>query len=204
MALMKISIEFPRMPEKLVITPVLSDEEFEELCETNSVVALERTKEGEIIVNPLVGFATACANSEITYQLTSWCKKHGRGEAFGSKLGIFLPDGSSMNPDAGYITQEQRNSLTNQDFVQFLHFAPDFIIELLPNRSSLRKSQVKMENWMRNGVQLGWLVDPHSRSVHIYEAGKEPRIESGTEVIGSGPIEGFMLNLREVWSEYEI
>lgn len=35
MALMKISIEFPKMPERLVIPPVVKDEEFEELCEAH-------------------------------------------------------------------------------------------------------------------------------------------------------------------------
>lgn len=56
---------------------------------------------------------------------------------------------------------------------------------------------------MANGVQLAWLIDPEARQVHVYAQGAAPRIESGLAVAGSGPIEGFVLDLQEVWRCYE-
>ena len=61
----------------------------------------------------------------------------------------------------------------------------------------------KMEAWIANGVELGWLVDPYAKVVHIYEPDAAPRIETGSRAAGSGPVKGFVLDLEEVWRCYE-
>lgn len=60
-----------------------------------------------------------------------------------------------------------------------------------------------MASWIAKGVELGWLVDPYARQVHVYMPGAPPRIESGDRIAGSGPVESFILDLNEVWSCYE-
>jgi len=60
-----------------------------------------------------------------------------------------------------------------------------------------------METWIANGVQLGWLIDPDAKQVHVYTQGSGPRVEPGPAIAGSGPIEGFVLDLEEVWRCYE-
>jgi len=59
------------------------------------------------------------------------------------------------------------------------------------------------ENWLPNGTLLGWLVMPKTRQVIIYEPGKACCVESGLEVHGSGPVEGFVLDLRLGWDCYQ-
>lgn len=61
-----------------------------------------------------------------------------------------------------------------------------------------------MEDWIANGVQLGWLIDPDARQVQVYSPGALPVANSGPQVAGSGPIAGFVLDLEEVWRCYEI
>jgi Uma2 family endonuclease len=165
---------------------------------------LERTKEGTIIVNPPAGEMTSDGNSEINHQLRGWWKQHRRGRVVDSSAGFFLPDGSSLNPDAAYITQEQLKGLTEDDLRHFPHLAPAFVLELLSDSDSLNKAKDKMCSWIANGALLGWLVDPYSRTVHIYEAGKGPRLETGDRVVGTGPGAGFEMDLNEVWSCYEV
>ncbi|WP_130425396.1 Uma2 family endonuclease [Edaphobacter modestus] len=201
---MSTGLEIPKMPSTLVIKPVLSDDDFEQLCATNADVALERTKEGEIVVNAPAGFRTDDANSEIIAQLRVWWKTHRRGRVCGSSAGFFLPDRSSKSPDAAYITDEQSGGLTNEELDHFLHLAPAFVVELRSKSDALSKALSKMELWLANGVQLGWLVDPYTRAVYIYEAGKDPRKETGEQIAGSGPVEGFVLDLNEVWSSYRV
>ncbi len=60
-----------------------------------------------------------------------------------------------------------------------------------------------MKNWTTNGVQLGWLLDLEASQVHVYEQDSPPRIEYGLTVAGSGSIEGFVLDLEEVWCCFE-
>jgi len=57
-----------------------------------------------------------------------------------------------------------------------------------------------MQEYMENGAQLGWLIDPIEKRVHVYRADQEPQIlENPAAVSGEGPVAGFMLDLREIW-----
>ncbi len=201
---MRTGLTLPTIPTKLVITPLLRDDEFEQLCAANSGVPLERTKEGEILANSLAGFDSSSANAEITYQLRAWWKNLSRGRVIGSSLGTFLPDGSSLNPDAAYVTEEQLTRLSPEEMKHFLPFAPAFVIELLSKTYSFEEKNDKMILWVENGASLGWLVDPPSHSVFIYEPGQKVRQVSGRLIEGTGPVTGFVLDLDEVWSSYSV
>lgn len=198
-------IEIPaETPRSILLEPPLSDDEFERLCERTDFGLLERTREGAIIVNPPAGGMTSEGNSEINQQLRAWWRSHRRGRVFDSSAGFFLPDGSVLSPDAAYATAGQLNALSREELARFPRLAPAFVIELLSISDSLAKTIGKMESWMANGVEVGWLIDPYAKAVHVYESGAAaPRIETGTSVAGSGPVAGFVLDLEEVWRCYE-
>ena len=201
---MSAFLEIPALPPRsIVLHPPLSDEEFERLCESCEFGSVERTKEGTIIVNAPAGGMTSDGNSEINRQLRNWWIQHRRGRVYDSCAGFFLPDGSSLNPDAAYVTAEQLTALTRDDLAHFLRLAPAFVIELLSLSDSPVEAAKKMEAWIANGVELGWLVDPYAKVVHIYEPDAAPRIETGSRAAGSGPVKGFVLDLEEVWRCYE-
>jgi Uma2 family endonuclease len=201
---MSTSLEIPKAPRRMVLEPLLTDLEFEELCAANSDVALERTKEGAIVVNAPAGSGSSDGNAEIVYQLRAWWKQHRRGRVYDSSAGVFLPDGSSLSPDAAYITAEQASALSAEDLDHFLRFVPAFVIELRSKTDSLAKSHEKMKTWMANGALLAWLIDPYARVVHVYEAKKEVRTESGDRIAGTGPMAGFVLDLAEVWLSFKV
>ena len=201
---MSASLAFPRIPEKITLDPVLSDEEFEELCAANGNLRLERTGEGVILVNAPAGSATSGGNSQINYQLMVWWMSHQRGRVFDSSIGVFLPDGSALGPDAAYATETQVRALRARDLDHFLPFAPAFVIELLSKTDSVKETERKMQRWIDNGVEVGWMVNPYTRTVTIYGPGVEMRIETGSKVIGAGPVEGFVLELEDVWRSYAL
>jgi Uma2 family endonuclease len=196
-------LEIPKLPSTVVLDPPLTDEEFEKLCAANDFARLERTKEGKIVVNPPAGGDTSSGNSEIGAQLRNWWKQHRKGRVFDSSGGFFLPDGSVLNPDAAYATAEQMRGLTKEDRKHFLRLTPAFVIELLSPSDSLAEAKRKMESWIANGAQLAWLIDPENRTVLVYEPNHPAFVVTGKKVTGSGPVEGFVLDLAEVWSLYE-
>jgi Uma2 family endonuclease len=197
-------LEIPApLPRGIVFSPPLSDDEFENLCESCESAALERTKEGIILVNAPAGHITGDGNSEINHQLRSWWKQHRQGKVSDSSTGFFLPDGSSLSPDVAYVTSEQLRGLTNKDRARFLRRTPAFVIELRSPSDSLANCIKKMESWMANGVHVAWLIDPYAKQVHIYEQSVPPRIDSSPQVAGTGPVEGFFLDTEEVWRCYE-
>ena len=188
----------------MVFDPPLTDEEFEEMCFSTPGAKLERTKEGTIVVNPPAGLATGDGNSEINFQLRAWWTQHRKGRVCESSTGFFLPDGSMLSADAAYIRPEKLEGLTPRQITRLQHLCPDFVIELLSPSDSFGKTQEKMERWIANGADLGWLVDPFQQKVFLYERGAEVRVEAGVSLRGSGPVEGFTLDLGEVWKCYRV
>ncbi len=79
------------------------------------------------------------------------------------------------------------------------------MIELRSNSDRLRTLRDKMGEWLANGAQLGWLIDPETRTVEIYRGGREPELLAGVEsVAGEGPVRGFVLHLAPVWTRSPI
>ena len=191
-------------PRSLVLNPPLTDAQFQELCAANDWFRYERTREGEILMHPSPGGFTSAGNAEIIGQLHAWWKTHREGWIYDSNGGFFLPDCSMLNPDASYVLPQKLKKLTKDDLTGFPYLCPDFIIELFSVSDSVPKARQKMERWMENGVTLGWLIDPYKKMVSVYEPGHEAATVSGKMVKGSGPVEGFTLDLDELWRCYEI
>jgi Uma2 family endonuclease len=165
---------------------------------------LERSKQGEIILNAPAGNFTSDGNSEIIYQLRAWWKTHRKGRVYDSNGGFFLKDGSSYSPDAAYATAEQLVGFTSKELARFPRLCPAFVIELVSRTDRRKAVQSKMLDWMANGAQLAWLVDPYKKSVTIYEPAKTPVTVTTEIVSGTGPIAGFEFNTADVWSCYEV
>lgn len=201
---MQIQLEVPSLPTRLILESPLSDEEFECLSMNNDFMQLERSKQGEIILNAPAGGYTGNGNSEIIYQLRAWWKTHRQGAVFDCNTGFFLTDTSSFSPDAAYVTPEQLSTLTSKDMERFLRLCPAFVIELLSRSDRRKAAEAKMLDWMSNGAKLAWLIDPYKKSVTIYEPGAKPRTTRAEIVSGTGPVAGFEFNTSEVWSCYEL
>ncbi|MGC2401268.1 MAG: Uma2 family endonuclease [Acidobacteriaceae bacterium] len=200
-ALLPIDAETPR---SLVINPPLTDSEFEAICLGSEWFRYERTREGEILMHPPAGGFTGRGNAEITAQLHSWWRAHRRGSVFDSSTGFFLPDRSILNPDAAFVLPHKLKGLQKDDLTGFPRLCPDFVIELISSSDSLPKAQEKMDRWLENGAALGWLIEPYQRQVYVHEPKCETRIVSGPEIRGKGPVEGFILDLEELWRCYEV
>lgn len=108
-----------------------------------------------------------------------------------------------LSPDAAYLTPGQLVGLSQAELSRFIRRAPAFIVELRSPSDRLAPAKEKMDSWTSNGVQVGWLIDPEERQVHIYEPGKPPRIQSSPTITGTGPIAGFILDATEIWRCYE-
>jgi Uma2 family endonuclease len=191
-------------PRSLVLDPPLTDAEFEALCAANDLILFERTREGEILMHSPTGALTSDGNAEIVTQLRLWWRTHRRGRVFDANGGFFLPDGSMLSPDASYVLPHRLEGLSKDELTGFPHLCPDFVVELLSISDSLSKAHQKMERWIENGVSLGWLIDPYEKKVYVYEAGAGTAAVTGNALPGRGPVEGFTLDLEEIWRCYEI
>jgi Uma2 family endonuclease len=169
----------------------------------NDGVQFERTKEGAIRMKPPAGGWTSDGNREITYQLSAWWRTHEHGRVFDSSGGFRLPDGSTLSPDASYVSQERLKKLPKGGLRSFPRVCPDFVIELLSESDTLEGLKSKMADWISNGALLAWLVEPYERQVFVYRPGQKAERVTGSKVTGEGPVNGFELDLARVWECYE-
>ena len=65
---------------------------------------------------------------------------------------------------------------------------------------TLKETQEKMQEYIDNGVKLGWLINPKMRQVEIYRLGKPVEIlASPQQLSGEEILPGFILNLAIIW-----
>lgn len=179
----------------------MTDEEFYEFCMANDHLQMERDAHGNIFIMSPVGSESGRLENEINFWLTAWNKKIGKGYTFSSSAGFNLPDGSTRAPDAAWVSAERWDALSEEEQKRFAPLAPEFIIELRSESDDLAQLQEKMtEVWMKNGVQLAWLIDPVERKAYIYRADGSQEVAQGfeRELPGEDVLPGFRFDLRHL------
>jgi Uma2 family endonuclease len=79
------------------------------------------------------------------------------------------------SPDAAWVTKKRWDALNAQDQDRFSHISPEFIVELRSPSDNLAELRNKMEQWIANGVEVGWLIDPIEHTVYVYRPGDSLR-----------------------------
>jgi Uma2 family endonuclease len=187
------------LPATLTVGP-MTDEAFAQLCSEHPDLGFELTAHGELIIMPPTYTWTGARCGEIFRQLGNWAIEDNRGVAFSSSAGWFLPNGARLSPDAAWVFNHRIEALDPEVCGRFWPLCPDFVIELRSQTDRIRVVREKMEEWLANGAQLGWLIDPEAQTVEIYRRGAEPEILAGaSSVSGEGPVKGFVLSLPRIW-----
>jgi Uma2 family endonuclease len=177
----------------------LTHEQFRELCRDNRDIRLELTAKRELIVMPPTGWESGRRNANLTIDLGLWNRQADLGIVFDSSTGFILPNGAVRSPDAAWVAKERVIAL-NPTPEGFLPLAPDFVIELRSASDHLKTVQNKMQEYIDNGVRLGFLLNPQDRVVEIYRLGKQVEVlQSPTEVLGEDVLPGFVLNLKGIF-----
>ncbi len=123
-----------------------------------------------------------------------------RGVVSDSSTGFVLPNGARHSPDAAWTLKSRVQQLDPAVRERFWHLCPDFVIELRSPTDRPRAVREKMQEWIANGAQLAWLVEPAERSVTIFRPGREPvTVTAVDSIAGEGTVDGFVVALPLVW-----
>jgi Uma2 family endonuclease len=177
----------------------LTDEQFYQLCRNNPDIRFEQTAKGELIIMPPTEGETGNRNFRLLGQLGVWVEADGTGLGFDSSTAFKLPNGATRSPDTAWVRRDRWEALTAQEKERFPPVAPDFVVELRSRTDTLEDVQQKMQEYIANGVRLGWLLNPQDHQVEIYRPGKPvevllaPATLSGEEVLP-----GFVLVLKNL------
>jgi Uma2 family endonuclease len=178
----------------------MSSREFLEFCSRNGDVRMEMTSEGNVIVMVPSGFESSCTETELVRQLANWAAIEGRGQAAGPQAGFELPNRAIRSPDASWTRLDRISCLTLEQRRGFLPLAPDFVVEVPSPSDRLKNFHAKLVEYIDNGVRLGWLIDPDTKTIWVYQPGVEPKqLDNPAEVAGDPVLPGFALNVTKLW-----
>jgi Uma2 family endonuclease len=178
----------------------MNDEEFFEFCQLNPELRIERTSGGDILVMAPTGGKTGRRNARLIAAFGIWAEKDGSGQFFDSSTEFILPNGAGRAPDLSWITNGRWLALTEKQQEQFPPLCPNFVVELRSPTDQLETLKTKMEEYVANGAELGWLIDPLERKVQIFRPGMAPEVlEDPRDVSGEPLLKGFVLDVQVLW-----
>ncbi len=178
----------------------LTDEQFYTLCQANPDVKFERNANGTLVIMSPTGGETGNRNFEIGADFAIWNRQTKLGVCFDSSTCFKLPNGAQRSPDIAWVKQERWQALTPAQREQFPPIAPDFVLELLSPSDSLPATQTKMQEYIDNGVQLGWLINRKNRTVEIYRPNQPVQtLTNPTQLSDTDILPGFTLTMATLW-----
>ncbi len=161
----------------------LSEDEFYAFCQQNREQKFERRADGTIELISLTGGESGRRNSEITTDLTIWNRQHRLGQVFDSSTGFRLPNGAVRSPDAAWVGQAVWEALSDEQRRKHLPLCPDFAVELLSETDSISDTIIKMQEYLNNGLRLGWLIDPKTETARVFRADGSVEVKSFADIL---------------------
>jgi Uma2 family endonuclease len=178
----------------------MTNDQLYEFCLLNPELRIERTAQGDLLIMPPTGGETSKRNLDLIVVVGLWAKRDGSGIAFDSSGGFILPNSALRSPDVAWIRQSRLETLTPEQKRKFIPLCPDFVIELRSPTDNLSVLQAKMQEYLDNGAQLGWLIDPEGKRVDVYRPDRLVEcLENPAEISGDPILPRFVLDLRDFW-----
>jgi Uma2 family endonuclease len=179
----------------------MSDDQLYDLCRRNKELRIERDSEGDLFIMSPEGGTSGFGNVELIVQFHLWAHEEGSGRAFGSSTGFILPNNAMRSPDVAWVRKTRLKTLAPGQLERFIPLCPDFVLELRSPSDRLKTLQDKMDEYIANGAELGWLLNPPRKEVHIYRPGAKPDILVDPKTVSGDPtLRGFVLNVPQIWA----
>lgn len=197
---MSILVNEAYLPATLTVEP-MDDTQFAAFCSEHPDLNFEMTAEGELLVLPPTFSGTGAIEFEVALQLGIWARNEGTGICCSPSAGFVLPNGARRSPDASWTRKSRIEALTPTKRKSFWPLCPDFVVEIKSATDRLKTLQAKMREYITQGAELGWLIDPAAKSVEIYRPNAAPTLlTSINSLTAEAPLNGFVLNLTPIWN----
>lgn len=155
---------------------------------------------GEIILHSPVRLRHNAAGRRLLLLLGSYVQHHDLGMVGYEKIMISLTR-NDYEPDLCFFNKTQAVQFS-PDQMRFP--APDFVVEILSQRTERNDRGVKFTDYAAHGVTEYWLVDPVAETVEQYqlqEDGYVLLVKAKTGMIESVAVAGFAIPVRAIFDE---
>ncbi|WP_414583915.1 Uma2 family endonuclease [Scytonema sp. PCC 10023] len=186
----------------------VTDEELMLMSSQNPELRFERNADGTLETMPPTGGISGNREAKATAYLLTWVESQDLGEVFSSSTGFRLPNTavrlpkalrSAQSPDAAFVAKGRLPEGWDEQEDKFINLAPDFVIEIRSKNDSLEKLKAKIEEYIANGVKLGWLIDRQNQQALVYRRDGSITQYPATAILnGEDVVVGFTLPLARL------
>jgi Uma2 family endonuclease len=142
-------------------------------------------RHGQVIVRLMVRLGTHVADRAL-------------GEVLDSSTGYRLPWGDVRSPDVSFVAAGRLPAIMPSEFGTV---APDLAVEVLSPGDSHAQIERKVEDYLRWGVRLVWVIDPRSGDATVYRSGASPlHLTLDGRLEGADVVPGFSCPLSDLLS----
>ncbi|MEA5623434.1 Uma2 family endonuclease [Nostoc sp. UHCC 0251] len=187
--------------EKITVQSLytVTDEELMLMSSQNPELRFERNANGTLETMPPTGGISGNREIKAGAYLLNWVESQDLGEVFSSSTGFRLTNTAVRSPDAAFVAKGRLPEGWDKEEDKFINLAPDFVIEIRSKNDSLAKLKAKMEEYISNGVQLGWLIDSKNQQALVYRRdGSITQYPSTAVLSGEDVVPGFTLLLKKL------
>ena len=154
------------------------------------------------LVERNMGAKSARVGLNTTRLLENFARQHDGGLVFPSDCGYqtFADDPTRVRyPDGSFI---RKGRLTDDKApVGHVRIAPDLMIEVVSPNDIAWQIDERVDDFLKAGTPLVWVIYPDTRSVHIYrQGGSSARLTAEAELTGEDVLPGFTCKVAELFA----
>ena len=185
----------------LVATKRLTYQAFKQLEFDDNDTSWYELINGELVRKQSPTIRHQSISGNIYFRIRLFVEKKSLGKVFSAPLDTVLDDGNAYHPDVIFVKKDRFFIIDDDE--QVVLGAPDLVVEILSKSTAAYDRGIKKDTYEKYGVREYWLVDQRINTVEVY-AYAEQRYKlvaylEGTEVLKSLALEGFELDLKEVF-----
>ena len=179
--------------------------EVKTLLTADDVLAMSDIGRSELVKGELITMAPSGAEHgkltvKIGARLLDFVEPRKIGQVFGAETGLFTernPD-TVRAADAMYVSNERLSQMV--DLSGFLTVAPDLVVEVVSPTDRWSDVEEKVAEYLNAGVRMIWIVNPKTRSVHVYRPGSDVlRLSEQDKLSGLDVLPGFEVPVAELF-----
>lgn len=169
------------------------------------LLAMPNEKNYELVDGELLernmGARSSWVGGRLVRALGDFAEGLGLGLVFPADNGFqCFPDAPNKvrRPDVSFLRTGRLPGNTPPD--GWITVVPDLVVEVLSRRDLALEIDTKIDDFLRVGVPLIWVINPRTRTVRIYRSdGSSTRLTENDELTGEDVIPGFRCRIVELF-----
>lgn len=154
---------------------------------------------GELVEMAPPGGEHGYVAARVLYHLSAFIAQHNVGGAvFAAETGFQIARDPDVvrAPDVAYVAEPR---LSQARVPGYPTLAPDLVVEVVSPNDTAEQVHAKVEDWLRAGTQLVWVLYPATRSAVSYRPDGEARVLHEADTLSGEPVlPGFSCRLADV------